>query len=91
MIVNSNPNPAAPAVTDWLGHLHAEKVRLQRELETSQQNLKRETQQLFAPLPAARNKWEALLVTFNRGLSVYEGIVTGLTVMRSVRRLFGKK
>lgn len=92
MIVNTkHPETSVPEVTDWLTYIRTEQIRLEAELKDCKQNLKEETQRLFAPLPAARNKWESIMLTFNRGISVYEGVMTGLTIVRGVRRLFGKK
>lgn len=92
MIVNTKrPSTPTPEVTDWLAYMQAKQLRLETELKDCRQELHTGVQQLFSPLPQARNKWEGLMMTFNRGISIYEGVMTGLTVVRAMRRLFGKK
>ncbi|GEM_PF-5799041 len=92
MIVNNkDKDNSQPIVTDWLAFMYAEKRRLREELKISKQNLHNEMQDLFAPLPKAHTRWESMMVTFNRGLSIYEGIMTGMTVVRGIRHIFGKR
>lgn len=92
MIVNSRKGPADRiGATDWMLYIQHEKALTQAALTKSRDKLVTETRELFAPLPKAKNRWEALLVTLQHGISVYEGITTGLALMRGFRRLFGRK
>ncbi|GAE22131.1 hypothetical protein JCM10003_1690 [Bacteroides pyogenes JCM 10003] len=44
--------------------------------------------ELFAPLAPAATKADAIARAFNTGSAIIDGVITGIKIMRNVRRFF---
>lgn len=74
---------------DMLQHIREEKEKTRRSIRNCNQRLRSMTEAIFAP-PAATGRTGSIAYWFNQGLAIYKGIVMGMTVVRSARRLFRK-
>lgn len=66
------------------------KAELLRDIRTQKEKITTLTQGIFAPLAPPRNKANALMRSVNTGIALWEGIMTGVKIMRKMRRLFRK-
>lgn len=60
------------------------------ELKLSKERMQDLTQQLFAP-QQGKNKIDSLMQQVNMGIAAYDGLMTGIKVLRRVRSFFGGK
>lgn len=72
-----------------LQYIREEKEKTRRDIHKSGLRLKGMTEAIFAP-PAVTGRTGSIAYWFNQGLAIYKGIVMGMTVVRSARRLFRK-
>lgn len=62
-----------------------EKLRVQKEIMTDT------ARELFAPLPPAASKSNAIMRSFNTGMAVFDGLMLGMKLLKRFRRMFGSK
>ena len=72
-----------------------EMIRQQRldkkaEILQSKQRMYQLAHQLFNP-PQSKNKFEGMMQHVNMGIAAYDGIMTGVKILRRVRYFFGGK
>ena len=72
-----------------------EMIRRQRldkktEILQSKQRMHQLAHQLFNP-PQSKNKFEGMMQHVNMGIAAYDGVMTGIKVLRRIRTLFGGK
>lgn len=86
----SNHNTTISGSKDTLEYIRAEKASVKQELKQCSNHIKESTHQIFSPPHATEGvgKWIHL---FDRGMAIYEGVVFGMRIMRSVRQVFKKK
>lgn len=46
------------------------------------------TREIFAPIAPATNKADAIMRSFNTGMTIFDGVVMGIKIMRKVRAYF---
>ena len=64
------------------------KAELQKEIQEKKENIKELSRELFAPLEPATNKANAMMRAFNTGMAIYDGAMTGVKIVRRIRKLF---
>lgn len=74
-------------------HYTLEMIRQQRidkkkEILQSKEQMLHLAHQLFAP-PQSKNKFEGMMQHVNMGIAAYDGLMTGIKVLRRVRTFFG--
>lgn len=72
-----------------------EMIRQQRldkkaEILQSKQRMYQLAHQLFNP-PQSKNKFEGMMQHVNMGIAAYDGVMTGIKVLRRIRSFFGSK
>ncbi|MDM8152904.1 hypothetical protein QUW14_00970 [Bacteroides gallinaceum] len=72
-----------------------EMIRQQRldkkaEILQSKQRMYQLAHQLFNP-PQSKNKFEGMMQHVNMGIAAYDGVMTGIKVLRRIRTFFGSK
>ena len=70
-----------------------ETIRQQRldkkaEILQSKERMYRLTHLLFNP-PQSKNKFEGMMQHVNMGIAAYDGLMTGIKILRRVRTFFG--
>lgn len=60
------------------------------ELKQSKDRMQNLSQQLFAP-QQGKNKIDSLMQQVNMGIAAYDGLMTGIKILRRVRGFFGDK
>ena len=76
-------------------HYTLEMIRQQRidkkkEILQSKEQMLHLAHQLFAP-PQSKNKFEGMMQHVNMGIAAYDGLMTGIKVLRRVRAFFGRR
>ncbi|NCC10797.1 MAG: hypothetical protein EOM31_09915 [Bacteroidia bacterium] len=74
--------------TNTLEDIQAEKRALSIEIKNQQKAILQSTKQLFAPAPEANSKVESLMHTVSCGMNAYDGFMTGLKLIKKLRRYF---
>lgn len=64
------------------------KAELQKDIQEKKENIKELSRELFAPLEPATNKANAMMRAFNTGMAIYDGAMTGIKIVRRIRKLF---
>lgn len=64
------------------------KAELQKDIQEKKENIKELSRELFAPLEPATNKANAMMRAFNTGMAIYDGAMTGVKIVRRIRKLF---
>lgn len=64
------------------------KAELQKNIQEKKENIKELSRELFAPLEPATNKANAMMRAFNTGMAIYDGAMTGVKIVRRIRKLF---
>lgn len=68
------------------------KEELLIEIKQRQEKMSLHSQQLFAPfLPSDDNNQSSVIKKFNTGLAIFDGIMLGMKMFKSVRRFFSGK
>lgn len=70
-----------------------ETIRQQRldkkaKILQSKQQMYHLTHQLFNP-PQSKNKFEGMMQHVNMGIAAYDGLMTGIKILRRIRTFFG--
>ena len=86
----SNLNTTPSDGKDTLEYIRTEKASVKQELKQCSDRIKESTHHIFSPPRATEGvgKWIHL---FDRGMAIYEGVMFGMRIMRSVRHVFKKK
>lgn len=66
------------------------RTQKKQELQKTKERIQDLTQELFAPRHS-RNKMENMMQHINAGIAAYDGLRTGLMVLRRVRGFFRRK
>jgi hypothetical protein len=74
-------------------HYTIEMIRQQRldkkaELLQSKERMQQLARQLFAP-QESKTKFEGMMQHINTGIAAYDGIMTGMKILRRIRTFFG--
>lgn len=76
-------------------HYTLDMIRQQRlnkktEILQSKQRMYQLAHQLFNPAQS-KNKFEGMMQQVNMGIAAYDGVMTGIKVLRRIRTFFGSK
>ena len=66
------------------------RLEKKQQLRDSKKRIHELTQELFAP-QVSQNKMENLMQHVNAGIAAYDGIRTGMLILRRIRAFFPKK
>lgn len=77
-------------VTYTLEDIIARKQAKRKEILESKERLQTLAQDLFAP-NESKNKLDGLMQHVNMGIAAYDGIMTGIKILRRVRGFFDRK
>ena len=66
------------------------RLRKKRELKASKERIQELTQELFSPRQS-KNKMENLMQHVNAGIAAWDGVRTGLMILKRMRAFFRKK
>lgn len=72
---------------EWVNQ---QKVQREEEIKISKKRIQNLTQQLFAPI-RSNNKIDSMMQHINMGIATYDGIMTGLKILRRMQSFFGKR
>ncbi len=83
--------PKQPSnVTYTLEDIIARKQAKRKEILESKESLQTLAQDLFAP-NESKNKLDGLMQHVNMGIAAYDGIMTGIKILRRIRGFFDRK
>ena len=83
--------PKQPSnATYTLEDIIARKQAKRKEILQSEENVQTLAQDLFAP-NESKNKLDGLMQHVNMGIAAYDGIMTGIKILRRVRGFFDRK
>ena len=83
--------PKQPSnVTYTLEDIIARKQAKRKEILQSKEYLQTLAQDLFAP-NESKNKLDGLMQHVNMGIAAYDGIMTGIKILRRIRGFFDRK
>lgn len=71
-----------------LESLRMQKLEALEELRAQKQIMADTAQTLFAPLAPAADKSTSVLRAFNTGMAIFDGVMTGVKLMRKIRNAF---
>lgn len=90
MTMNAEQN-AEQQVSYSIDDIRKRRLAKREELKLSKDRMQDLTQQLFAP-QQGKNKIDSLMQQVNMGIAAYDGLMTGIKILRRVRGFFaGKK
>ena len=78
----------SPVIT--LEEISRRKKEVKKQIEIQKVLMTSTASELFSPTKAT-NKMEFFMNSFNSGMAVFDGVMTGLKIMRRIRLLFKKK
>ena len=88
--MNTDQQKQPSNVTYTLEDIIARKQAKRKEILQSKENIQTLAQDLFAP-NESKNKLDGLMQHVNMGIAAYDGIMTGLKILRRVRGFFDRK
>ena len=85
----ANENTSQPAVItlEMIAQLKKEKLN---EIQQSRQNMSQTIHELFAPVEQ-QGSVEGIMHHVHTGMAVFDGVRTGIKIMRKIRGYFRKK
>ncbi len=79
-----------PKKQDALNDIRIRKAEIKHRMQETSVLMKQETTRLFAPRPQATTKIGSFMNLVDQGMAIYDGIMMGMRIARSFRRLFRK-
>ena len=77
-----------PKIT--LEEITLRKEKLQGEIKAQKKAMTATARDIFAPLAPPTYKADAIMRSFNTGMAIFDGVMTGIKVMRKIREYFRK-
>ena len=77
-------------ITYSIESIRGRRLAKQKELKLSKDRMHNLSQQLFIP-QQGQNKIDSLMQQINMGIAAYDGLMTGIKILRRVRGFFGGK
>ena len=65
-----------------------EKAHLREQLESNQKEIKETATTLLDPLPDPKNRWDSAANLLQNGMSIYRGILLGVSAVTALRNIF---
>lgn len=81
---NDIPVQPAPISLDTIRQMKAEKLK---EVRTSKERMTQQARSLLAPLKP-QSGGNALMQNISSGIAIFDGLMTGIRIMRRIRRFF---
>lgn len=78
---------AAPLTLESLARMKAEKLK---EVRASKKRMSEQAQRLFVPSKIP-SEGSALMQSISSGIAIFDGIMTGIRIMRKIQRFFSKR
>ncbi len=82
--------PQQQPVKYTLEEIYQLRIHKQNEIAESKKRMQRYAQDLFAPQKSA-NKIDSVMQHINSGISVYDGLMTGMKIVKRIRKFFQGK
>lgn len=77
-------------ITYSIENIRQRRLAKQEELKRSKERMHNLSQQLFTP-QQSQNKIDSLMQQINMGIAAYDGLMTGIKILRRIRGFFGGK
>ena len=68
--------------------IRQQRLNKKEELSQSKERMQQLAHQLFAP-QESKNKFEGMMQHINMGIAAYDGVMTGVKILRRIRYFFG--
>lgn len=81
--------PSKPLLT--LDEIAQRKTAVKNEITKQKEIILKKTKAIFTPNPVAGNGVSSFMESFNKGVALYDGVMTGIKMMRRVRAFFSRK
>ena len=76
---------------DALADIRNRKAAVKKQMDESASAMKEQFRSIFTPAQQPTSRFGNIMGMIDRGMAIYDGVVVGMKIIRSVRRLFGKK
>lgn len=83
--MNSSTQPISQAIT--LEEIAKRKAELRKEISEQKTRMTTTTQKIFAPLMPDPSG-NPLMKSFNTGLAIFDGVMMGFKIIKSIKRFF---
>lgn len=87
----ANNNMSIDLQGDVLTDIRNKKRQTRIQIAQSAEKIKSSYQQIVSPPQKATTKMEAFMNAFDQGVVIYDGVMMGLRIVRTLRGLFGRK
>ena len=88
-MIMETPTPTRPQSLS-LEDIRQMKAGKLEEVRSSKERMNERARRLFAP-PEPQSGTNALMQHFNSGIAIFDGVMTGIRIMRKLQRFFGKR
>ena len=86
--MNTKQSTPVKITLEDISRLKFEKLE---EIRTQKKVMARTARSIFAPLGPAVSKGDAIMRSFNTGMAIFDGVMTGVKIMKKIRRYFRKE
>lgn len=76
---------------DVLAEIRKSKRQTRIQIAQSAERIKLSYQSIVSPPKKATTKMEAFMNAFDQGMVIYDGVMMGMRIVRTLRGLFGRK
>lgn len=84
-------NSLQPTHNDALADIRKRKAEIKCQINESAKLMKEDFNSLFAPAPKPASRFGNILGMVDNGVAIFDGLLLGMKVVRSIRRIFGKR
>lgn len=84
-------NSLQPTRNDALADIRRRKAEIKCQMDESAKQMKEQFNSLFAPAPKPASRFGNILGMVDNGVAIFDGLLLGMKVVRSMQRLFGKR
>lgn len=65
-----------------------QKAEVLKKIQVHKASITESAHQLFAPIQPIANKSNGIMKTVNTGIAMFDGLMTGIKIVRSIRNIF---
>ncbi|MBU3854303.1 MAG: hypothetical protein H9789_10925 [Candidatus Paraprevotella stercoravium] len=69
--------------------IREEKRQVRKQIQESSDRIRNTYQNMVAPPKQPTTKMETFMNAFDQGMAIYDGIMMGMRIVRSIRSIFG--
>lgn len=69
--------------------IREEKRQVRKQIQKSSNRIKNTYQSMIAPPKQPATKMETFMNAFDQGMAIYDGVMMGMRIVRSIRSIFG--